>query len=62
MAQRVYDIFETNPSHILYTTIIKAQEIRKLRRSEVLHLTNIVQNSYFSSIFDGAQNLEEENC
>jgi hypothetical protein len=62
MAQRVYDIFETNPSHILYTTIIKAQEIRKLRKSEILHLTNVVQNSYFSSIFDGAQNLEEENC
>ena len=62
MAEYVYDIFESNPTHLLYTTTMNVQEIKKMKRNEVLYLRNIVQEEKFQSIFDGAQNLEEESC
>ncbi len=62
IAEYTYDIFEPNPSHLLYTTTLNVQDIRKIKRNEILYLRNIVQDQKFKSIFDGAQNLEEENC
>ena len=62
MARHVYDVFESNPSHLLYTRIMKVQEIKKLKRNEIIYFRNLVSNMAFQSIFDGAQNLEEENC
>ena len=58
MARHVYDVFESNPSHLLYIRIITVQEIKKLRRNDIVYLRNIVSNMAFQSIFDGAQNLE----
>ena len=61
MARYVYDIFEPNPSHLLYTMTMKVQEVKKLKRDEITYLRNIVSDIVVQSIFDGAQNLEEEN-
>lgn len=38
MAEYVYDIFEPNPTHLLYTTTMNVQEIKKMKRNEVLYL------------------------
>jgi hypothetical protein len=62
IAEYTYDIFELNPSHLLYTTTMNVQEIKKMKRREILCLRNVVQEQKFRFIFDGAQNLEEENC
>lgn len=62
MANYVYDLFETDPSLMMSTTTITVQQIVKLKRKEILQLREIVQDLQFQSIFDGAQNLEEEDC
>ena len=62
IARYVYDIFEPNLSHLLYTTTMKVQEVKKLKRDEITYLRNIVSDIVVQSIFDRAQNLEKENC
>ena len=62
IAETVYDVFESNPSHLLYTTSISVKCLSKIKRSEVLQLRNFIQDLKLRSIFDGAQNLEEEDC
>ena len=41
---------------------MKVQEVKKLKRDEITYLRNIVSDIVVQSIFDEAQNLEEENC
>lgn len=62
IAETVYDIFESNPSHLLYTTSIDVQMLSKLKRNQVLELRELVQKLKLQNIFDGAQNLVVEDC
>jgi hypothetical protein len=52
MAEYTYDIFEFNVIKVFSMTTLSVQQIKKLKRSQVLHLRKIVGNI---NIFDGAQ-------
>jgi hypothetical protein len=54
MSEYVYDIFELCPSQILHTSTLTVQQIKHLKRSQVLLLRDIVENNLL--IFAGAQN------
>ena len=57
MVENVYDLFEFNPTQILHTKYLNVQDIRRMKRSEVLYLRDCLINS-----FAGAQSLVEESC
>ena len=55
MAEYMYDIFEPDPTQIYQTITLTVQQVRKLKKKEVLKLRLIVEENIHSS-FDGAQN------
>ncbi|GBB84308.1 hypothetical protein RclHR1_10920003 [Rhizophagus clarus] len=57
MTEYTFDLFEPNPSQILRTKYLNIQDIRKMKRQEIL-----VLRSYLNEDFAGAQNLGEESC
>ncbi|GES80683.1 hypothetical protein GLOIN_2v1884596 [Rhizophagus clarus] len=57
MTEYTFDLFEPNPSQILRTKYLNVQDIRKMKRQEIL-----VLRSYLNQDFAGAQNLGEESC
>jgi hypothetical protein len=61
MTEHMYDIFENDPSQIYQTNSLTIQLVRKLKKKQILRLREIVDKNIQSG-FDGAQNLEEENC
>lgn len=61
MAEHMYNIFENDPSQIYQTTSLTIQLVRKFKKKQVLQLREIVDKNIQAG-FDGAQNLEEENC
>src|SRR5579859_2423383 len=52
MAENVYDIFEPNPLHLLHTTSMTVQNIKKLKRSEILHLRNLLETKSLEKTLD----------
>ena len=57
MIEYTFDLFEPNPSQILRIKYLNVQDIRKMKRQDVL-----VLRSYLNKNFAGAQNLGEESC
>ncbi|GBC00094.1 hypothetical protein RclHR1_37430002 [Rhizophagus clarus] len=57
MTEYTFNLFEPNPSQILRTKYLNVQDIRKMKRQEIL-----VLRSYLNKDFAGAQNLGEESC
>lgn len=57
MTEYTFDLFEPNPSQIMRTKYLNVQDIRKMKRQEIL-----VFRSYLNQDFAGAQNLGEESC
>ena len=59
MAEFTFDIFEHNPDQIMRVQVLNVQDIRKLKRSQVL----LLRDESFRTdllVFDGAQNLGGE--
>ena len=57
MTEYTFDLFEPNPSQIMRTKYLNVQDVRKMKRQEIL-----VLRSYLNQDFAGAQNLGEESC
>ncbi|GET04159.1 hypothetical protein GLOIN_2v1884596 [Rhizophagus clarus] len=57
MTEYTFDLFEPNPSQILRTKYLNVQDIKKMKRQEIL-----VLRSYLNKDFAGVQNLGEKSC
>jgi hypothetical protein len=55
MAEYIYDIFEPDPSQIYQTLSLTIQQVRKLKKKEVLKLRSIIEEN-IQPVFGGAQN------
>ena len=59
IADRIYNVFESNPACLMGTTTIKFQDVKYWKKFQVLRYREIIEQS--SSLdFAGAQNLEGE--
>lgn len=56
IAEYVYDIFEPKPNQIMEVQLLSVQEVRRLKRSQVLALREKLE----LMVFAGTQTLEEE--
>ena len=50
MAEYTYDIFEIDPSQLLGTSTINVQQIKRLRRTQVLQLRRILENKLYTHL------------
>lgn len=57
MVENTFDLFEYNPSQIMRTKFLSVQDLRKMKRVEVLYLRDCLLDP-----FAGAQSLAEESC
>lgn len=55
MADKIYDVFETNPASLLETSTITVQQARRWKRPQVLRYRSIVEGNIQNN-FVGAQN------
>jgi len=55
MAEYTFDIFEPDPSQLLQTTLLTVQQVKKLKKWQVLQYRGIIANNT-QIVFDGAQN------